>query len=113
MKWTRHNYEHLMEQPTAFYALVIILAMVGDIVAITLCGLDLCHRSYSSQLLANASEHHSGSLSLFMIATLALAMLGVHAVMFTCSNNVMLRHALPREQSRLHLEPASLFTPCH
>ena len=30
MKWTRHNYEHLMEQPTAFYALVIILAMVGD-----------------------------------------------------------------------------------
>ena len=29
MKWTRHNYEHLMEHPTAFYALVIILAMLG------------------------------------------------------------------------------------
>ena len=30
VKWTRHNYEHLMEQPTLFYAMVIILAVVGD-----------------------------------------------------------------------------------
>ena len=28
MKWTRHNHEHQMEQPTAFCVLVIILAML-------------------------------------------------------------------------------------
>ena len=30
VKWTRHNYEHIMEQPTLFYAMVIILAVAGD-----------------------------------------------------------------------------------
>ena len=84
MKWTRHNYEHLMEQPTAFYALVIILAMVGDTSAASL---------YAAWTYAIARILHSFwqmqvntipvRFLLFMIATLALAMLGVHAVMFT------------------------------
>ena len=29
VQWKAHNYNHLMEQPTLFYALVIILALVG------------------------------------------------------------------------------------
>ena len=84
MKWTRHNYEHLMEQPTAFYALVIILAIVGDTSAPSL---------YAAWTYAIARIVHSFwqmqvntipvRFLLFMIATLALAMLGVHAVMFT------------------------------
>jgi hypothetical protein len=28
--WVSHNYTHLMEQPTIFYAVVIILALAGD-----------------------------------------------------------------------------------
>jgi hypothetical protein len=29
-QWTAHNYNHLMEQPTVFYAVVLVLAMMGD-----------------------------------------------------------------------------------
>ena len=28
--WISHNYTHLMEQPTVFYAVVIVLALMGD-----------------------------------------------------------------------------------
>ena len=30
INWKSHNYTHLMEQPTLFYAVVIILALVGE-----------------------------------------------------------------------------------
>ena len=84
MKWTRHNYEHLMEQPTAFYALVIILAMVGDTstpslyAAWTYAITRILHSFWQMQVNTIPVR-----FLLFMIATLALAMLGVHAVMFT------------------------------
>jgi len=29
-QWKAHNYNHLMEQPTLFYAVVLMLAMMGD-----------------------------------------------------------------------------------
>lgn len=29
IQWKAHNYNHLMEQPTVFYALVVILALAG------------------------------------------------------------------------------------
>ena len=84
MKWTRHNYEHLMEQPTAFYALVIILAMVGDTSTASL----YAAWTYTiARILHSIWQMQVNTIPvrflLFMIATLALAMLGVHAVMFT------------------------------
>ena len=30
VNWKSHNYTHLMEQPTIFYAVVVILALVGE-----------------------------------------------------------------------------------
>ena len=30
VQWKSHNYNHLMEQPTLFYAVALILAMMGD-----------------------------------------------------------------------------------
>jgi hypothetical protein len=30
VQWKSHNYNHLMEQPTLFYAVVLLLAMMGD-----------------------------------------------------------------------------------
>ena len=30
VQWKSHNYSHLMEQPTLFYAVALILAMMGD-----------------------------------------------------------------------------------
>ncbi len=34
--WLSHNYTHLMEQPTVFYPVVIILALLGDGSALSL-----------------------------------------------------------------------------
>ena len=34
--WKSHNYTHLMEQPTVFYPVVIILALLGDGSAVSL-----------------------------------------------------------------------------
>ena len=30
VQWISHNYNHLMEQPTLFYAVVLLLAIMGD-----------------------------------------------------------------------------------
>ena len=73
-----------MEQPTAFYVLVIILAMVGDTstpslyAAWTYTIARILHSFWQMQVNTIPVR-----FLLFMIATLALAMLGVHAVMFT------------------------------
>ncbi|MDA9919955.1 MAPEG family protein [bacterium] len=84
VKWTRHNYEHLMEQPTLFYAMVIILAVVGDTSAASYyaawiyTGARILHSLWQMQVNTIPVR-----FMLFAISTLALLMLCVHAVMFT------------------------------
>ena len=84
VKWTRHNYEHLMEQPTLFYAMVIILAVVGDTSAASYyaawiyTGARILHSLWQMQVNTVPVR-----FMLFAISTLALLMLCVHAVMFT------------------------------
>ncbi|MDA9950644.1 MAPEG family protein [Luminiphilus sp.] len=84
VKWTRHNYEHLMEQPTLFYAMVIILAVVGDTSAASYyaawiyTGARILHSVWQMQVNTIPVR-----FMLFAISTLALLMLCVHAVMFT------------------------------
>ena len=84
VKWTRHNYEHLMEQPTLFYAMVIILAVVGDTSAASYyaawiyTGARILHSVWQMQVNTVPVR-----FMLFAISTLALLMLCVHAVMFT------------------------------
>ncbi len=84
VKWTRHNYEHLMEQPTLFYAMVIILAVVGDTSAASYyaawiyTGTRILHSVWQMQVNTIPVR-----FMLFAISTLALLMLCVHAVMFT------------------------------
>lgn len=36
-QWKAHNYNHLMEQPTLYYACILALAMIGDAWIVTLC----------------------------------------------------------------------------
>ncbi|MEP1593583.1 MAG: MAPEG family protein [Halieaceae bacterium] len=49
VNWKSHNYTHLMEQPTLFYAVVVILAVAGDTstlntnLAWAYCGLRVLH----------------------------------------------------------------------
>jgi hypothetical protein len=84
VKWTRHNYEHLMEQPTLFYAMVIILAVMGDTSAASYyaawiyTGARILHSVWQMQVNTIPVR-----FMLFAISTLALLMLCVHAVMFT------------------------------
>lgn len=84
VKWTRHNYEHLMEQPTLFYAMVIILAVAGDTSAASYyaawiyTGARILHSVWQMQVNTIPVR-----FMLFAISTLALLMLCVHAVMFT------------------------------
>ena len=84
VKWTRHNYEHLMEQPTLFYAMVIILAVVGDTSA------ESCYAAWiytGARILHSVWQMQVNTIpvrfTLFAISTLALLVLCVHAVMFT------------------------------
>ena len=84
VKWTRHNYEHLMEQPTLFYAMVIILAVAGDTSA------ESCYAAWiytGARILHSVWQMQVNTIPvrfmLFAISTLALLVLCVHAVMFT------------------------------
>ena len=82
--WTSHNYAHLMEQPTVFYAAIIILAMADDTSTYSLCAAwtyaisRIVHSFW--QIYVNTI---TVSFFLFLIGTLALTILSVHAIMFT------------------------------
>jgi hypothetical protein len=81
VQWTAHNYNHLMEQPTVFYAVVLVLAMVGDphglnvILAWTYVVLRVLHSLV--QITINRIIFRFG---LFALSSLVLIALTVHAI---------------------------------
>jgi hypothetical protein len=81
--WPAHNHTHLHEQPTLFYAVVLILAVVGpaaiDVaLAWAYLGLRILHSLW--QIFVNAIPVRFG---LFLLASIALIVLAVRAVMAT------------------------------
>ncbi len=83
IQWKSHNYNHLMEQPTAFYPVVIILALVGgtqlDIyLAWAYVGIRVVHSLW--QALVNTIPVR---LTLFTISSIVLTVLAVRALMAT------------------------------
>ena len=81
--WPAHNYAHLMEQPTVFYATAVILAIVGagaaDILAAWIyVGLRIVHSVWQSTV-----NTVTVRFALFIAATFALLFLGVRAVVAT------------------------------
>lgn len=81
--WPAHNYAHLVEQPTLFYAVVAILAMTGPgALDVTLAwvyvGLRVLHSLW--QNLVNTIPVR---FLLFITSTIALIVLAVRAVMVT------------------------------
>jgi hypothetical protein len=81
--WPAHNFTHLMEQPTVFYAAVMILAIMGPgALDVTLAwiyvGVRILHSLW--QNLVNTIPVRFG---LFLISTIALIVLAVRAVMAT------------------------------
>ena len=79
-QWKSHNYIHLMEQPTIFYAIVFALALMGmdqpinHYLAWGYVGLRMLH-----SLIQCTVEHRSLSLPLFLLASLCVLGLTVHA----------------------------------
>lgn len=81
--WPAHNHTHLHEQPTLFYAVVVILALVGPgALDIALAWAYLALRVVHSlwQVLVNTIPVR---FALFLLSTIALAVLAVRAVMAT------------------------------
>ncbi len=82
--WKSHNYTHLMEQPTLFYAVVGILALAGQggglntTLAWAYVGLRIAHSLW--QTLVNKIPVR---FALFLTSTICLAALAVRAVIAT------------------------------
>ena len=79
-QWKAHNYNHLMEQPTIFYAIVFVLALMGmnDPVNVWLAwgyvGFRILHSIVQATINVVAIR-----LTLFALSTLCLASLTIHA----------------------------------
>ncbi len=84
VNWTSHNYTHLMEQPTLFYAVVIILALAGGsndfhvALAWAYTGLRIVHSVW--QIFVNAIAVR---FVLFALSSLCLLILSFHAILLT------------------------------
>ncbi len=84
VNWKSHNYTHLMEQPTIFYAVVLILAVAGAAtpfmvnVAWGYTILRIIHSIYQATI--NVAMVR---FAIFVLATLCLVILAVHAVLAT------------------------------
>ena len=84
INWVSHNYTHLMEQPTIFYAAVAILAIAGDSSQVSLVaawgyvGLRMVHSLW--QGLVNIVRIR---ILLFTLSTICLWVLAVNAVRVT------------------------------
>lgn len=84
VNWVSHNYTHLMEQPTIFYAVVAVLAIAGDTSAASLMaawsyvGLRIVHSLW--QGLVNIVKVR---IALFSLSTICLWVLAINAVRMT------------------------------
>ncbi len=80
--WVADNYNHLMEQPTVFYAIAIVLALIGQgsglnaTIAWGYVGLRVAH-----SLVQVLSNRVIIRFSLFMLSAIALAALVLHAAL--------------------------------
>lgn len=84
VNWKSHNYTHLMEQPTLFYATVVILGVTGagDGINLTLAwayvGLRIVH-----SIVQAVWNRVSVRFALFNLSTLALVLLAINAARTT------------------------------
>lgn len=83
-RWPSHNYTHLLEQPTIFYAVVLILAVGGGVTQITVglawayTAIRIVHSLW--QIMVNTIPVR---FALFMLSSICLTALAVLAVILT------------------------------
>jgi hypothetical protein len=83
--WKSHNYTHLMEQPTIFYATVAILALTGAGTGLNLqlawayTGIRIAHSLWQ----ATVNTIMPVRLGLFILSTICLLIMAINAVRIT------------------------------
>ena len=87
INWKAHNYAHLVEQPTLFYAVVLILAIVGAaqwdvLVAWIYVALRIVHSIWQATV-----NRVPVRFMIFLLSTLCLLALAIHAVVLTLFAN--------------------------
>ena len=83
VNWKAHNYAHLMEQPTVFYPVILILAVMGAnewdvLLAWIYVALRIVHSVYQSLV-----NQVMVRFAIFVAATVPLIILAIRAVMAT------------------------------
>ena len=83
VQWKSHNYAHLMEQPTIFYAAVVIIAVMGanaidPLVAWIYVGIRIVHSIWQATV-----NVVSIRFALFVLSTVALVYLAYRAIALT------------------------------
>lgn len=83
INWKSHNYTHLMEQPTLFYATVAIIAIMGPVehdvlFAWAYVALRIVHSIWQATV-----NKVPVRFTLFLLSTLCLLMLALHAAKLT------------------------------
>ena len=88
-QWPAHNYIHLMEQPTLFYAVCLLLAIVGsgNGMNATIAWVYVALRIVHSLIQATANVIRYRFLA-FALSTIALLALSVHALMAVFATHV-------------------------
>lgn len=79
-QWKAHNYNHLMEQPTLFYAVCLVLALIGagdGLNAAIAWGYALLRVAHS--IVQATWNRVAARFALFVLSTLCLAALTLHA----------------------------------
>lgn len=82
--WKSHNYTHLHEQPTVFYAVIIFLTLSGGVTPVTVglawayTGLRIVHSIYQSTV-----NKVPVRFTIFMAGTICLIILAIMAVIAT------------------------------
>ena len=87
VQWKSHNYAHLVEQPTVFYATVVILAIVGAGAADVLLAWAYVAVRIVHSLWQATVNKIPVRFTLFLLATACLLVLAVHAVTATLLAN--------------------------
>ncbi len=84
VNWKSHNYTHLMEQPTIFYAAVLIIAVAGAAtpmmvnIAWAYTILRIIHSIYQATINVVLVR-----FAIFVLATVCLIILSIHALLAT------------------------------
>lgn len=84
--WPAHNYVHLMEQPTLFYATIILLALLGQASPLTIAlawtytGLRVAHSLWQASVNIVAVR-----ATLFLLSSIVLMILAGHALIAALS----------------------------